>query len=73
MGRKTKREKHFVKRISDFGIVNYLLKRVKIEIGSESYGNAFEHFIYQEIVAHAHYSGIQYPLYYWRTTGKIIN
>jgi uncharacterized protein len=55
----------------DVGIVNYLLKRGKIETGSESYGNAFEHFIYQEMVAHAHYSGIQYPLHYWRTTSQI--
>jgi len=55
----------------DVGIVNYLLKRGRIEQGSEMYGNAFEHFIYQEIVAHSHYSGIQYPLYYWRTASQI--
>jgi uncharacterized protein len=55
----------------DVGIVNYLLKRGKIEPGSEMFGNAFEHFIYQEIVAHSHYSGIQYPMYYWRTTSQI--
>jgi len=55
----------------DVGIVNYLLKRGRIEQGSEMFGNAFEHFIYQEIVAHSHYSGIQYPLYYWRTASQI--
>jgi len=55
----------------DVGIVNYLLKRGGIEPGSEIFGNAFEHFIYQEIVAHSHYSGIQYPIYYWRTTSQI--
>jgi len=55
----------------DVGIVNYLLKRGRIEQGSEMYGNAFEHFIYQEIVAHSHYSGIQYPSYYWRTASQI--
>lgn len=55
----------------DVGIVNYLLKRGRIEQGSEMYGNAFEHFVYQEIVAHSHYSGIQYPLYYWRTASQI--
>ena len=55
----------------DVGIVNYLLKRGKIEPGSEMFGNAFEHFIYQELVAHSHYSGIQYPMYYWRTTSQI--
>lgn len=55
----------------DVGIVNYLLKRGKIEMGSESFGNAFEHFIYMELYAHSHYSGIQYPIYYWRTTSQI--
>lgn len=55
----------------DVGIVNYLLKRGRIEMGSESFGNPFEHFIYQELVAHRHYSGIQYPLYYWRTASQI--
>lgn len=55
----------------DVGIVNYLLKRGKIEMGSESFGNPFEHFIYQELFAHSHYSGVQYPLYYWRTASQI--
>lgn len=55
----------------DVGIVNYLLKRGRIEQGSEMYGNALEHFTYQEIVAHSHYSGIHYPLYYWRTASQI--
>ena len=55
----------------DVGLVNYLLKRGRIELGSEIFGNAFEHFIYQELVAHSHYSGIQYPLYYWRTASQI--
>lgn len=55
----------------DIGIVNHLLKRGKIESGSEAFGNAFEHFIYQELYAHSHYSGIEYPLYYWRTASQI--
>jgi uncharacterized protein len=55
----------------DVGIVNYLLKRGKIVYGSESFGNAFEHFIYQEIYAHSSYTGLNYPLAYWRTASKI--
>ena len=55
----------------DVGIVKYLLKRGKIAMGSEAFGNAFEHFIYQELYAHSHYSGTQYPLYYWRTASQI--
>lgn len=55
----------------DIGIVNQLLKRGKIEKGSEIYGNAFEHFIYQEIYAHSSYSGLDYSISYWRTTSQI--
>ncbi len=54
----------------DLGIANYLLKRGKIEMGSENMGNAFEQFIYQEIYAHSNYSGLEYPLYYWRTASQ---
>jgi len=55
----------------DVGIVNHLLKRGKIQAGSEIFGNAFEHFIYQEMRAHSHYSGIEYPIYYWRTASQV--
>jgi len=55
----------------DLGIVNHLLKRGKIEFGSEIFGHAFEHFIYHEIYAHSHYSGIDYPISYWRTASQI--
>ena len=51
----------------DLGIVNYLLKRSRISIGSELFGKAFEHFIYQELYAHSNYSDLNYPIYYWRT------
>ena len=50
----------------DVGIVNYLLKRGKMEFGSEVFGNAFEHFVYHEI-----YSGLAYPISYWRTASQI--
>ncbi len=55
----------------DVGIVNYLLKRGKIEMGSEAFGHAFEHFIYQEIYAHSNYSGLEYPIHYWRTASQL--
>lgn len=55
----------------DIGIANYLLKRGRIEKGSEAFGNAFEHFIYQEIYAHSSYSDLNYPIYYWRTASQI--
>jgi uncharacterized protein len=55
----------------DLGVANHLLKRGKIESGSENFGKAFEHFIYQEIYAHSAYSGSDYPLSYWRTVSQI--
>jgi predicted AAA+ superfamily ATPase len=55
----------------DVGIVNSLLNREKIEAGSELFGKAFEHFIYQEIYAHSRYSDINYQISYWRTASQI--
>ena len=55
----------------DIGITNYLLNRTKIEKGTELFGKAFEHFIYQEIYAHSRYSDVNYPMYYWRTASQI--
>ena len=55
----------------DIGITNYLLNRNKIEKGTELFGKAFEHFIYQEIYAHSRYSDVNYPMYYWRTASQI--
>ncbi len=55
----------------DIGIANYLLKRKSIEQGSETFGKAFEHFIYQEIHTHSSYSGMYYPISYWRTASQI--
>lgn len=52
----------------DVGIANTLLKRGVIASGSESFGRAFEHLIFQELLAHRHYSGKEYPLSYWRTS-----
>jgi predicted AAA+ superfamily ATPase len=55
----------------DVGITNHLLKRGKIEMGSEVSGNAFEQFIFQEISAHSSYSGFEYPICYWRTASQL--
>lgn len=51
----------------DVGIANALLKRGPIVQGSEIFGRAFEQFIFQEITAHSHYSGLEYAVSYWRT------
>lgn len=46
----------------DVGITNYLLKRGSIAQGGESFGKAFEQFLFQEIHAHSSYSGLHYPV-----------
>jgi predicted AAA+ superfamily ATPase len=55
----------------DVGIANNLLGRGHIEMGTELFGKAFEHFIYQEIYAHSRYSDNEYPIYYWRTASQL--
>jgi predicted AAA+ superfamily ATPase len=55
----------------DVGLANFLLKRGTIAPRSEAFGKAFEHFIYQELAAHSHYSGLRYPIAYWRTASQL--
>ena len=55
----------------DLGIVNSLLNRGKIEKGTELFGHAFESFIFQELIAHRHYSGMEYTISYWRTASQL--
>jgi predicted AAA+ superfamily ATPase len=55
----------------DIGVANYLLRRGRIEEGSEAFGKAFEHFILLELFAHSQYSDIHYPITYWRTTSQL--
>lgn len=55
----------------DIGIANNLSKISKIEFGSEAFGKAFEHFIFQELKAHSNYSDKNYKISYWRTTSQL--
>lgn len=55
----------------DIGVVNYLLKRKNIAPGTELFGRTFEHFVFQEITAHSSYSGLNYPICYWRTASQL--
>lgn len=55
----------------DVGLINHLLKRGKIAYKSETFGNAFEHFIFMELCAHSHYSGLDYLISYWRTASQL--
>ncbi len=51
----------------DIGIVAHLTHRGKVNPGSELFGRAFEHLIYMELTAHSDYSGVNYPITYWKT------
>lgn len=55
----------------DVSITNHLLNRPNIEFGTELFGNAFESFIFQELMAHRHYSGKEYLISYWRTASQL--
>lgn len=55
----------------DLALANFLLKRGTIAPRSEAFGKAFEHLIYQELAAHSHYSGLRYPISYWRTASQL--
>jgi predicted AAA+ superfamily ATPase len=55
----------------DVGIAGFLLKRGSIEYGSEAFGKALEHFIYQELFAYSHYSDKNFKVSYWRTASQI--
>ncbi|MBI2118503.1 MAG: ATP-binding protein [Elusimicrobia bacterium] len=55
----------------DVGIANFLLKRGPVVNRSENFGKAFEHFIFQELRAHSHYSGLNYPITTWRTASQL--
>ena len=52
-------------------MANALLQRGRIVTGSEVLGRVFEYFILQELLAHSHYSGQDYPVTHWRTTSQI--
>jgi predicted AAA+ superfamily ATPase len=55
----------------DVGLTNVLLKRGAVSPGSESFGRAFEHFIFQEIVAHSAYTRGHPPVATWRTSSQL--
>lgn len=53
----------------DVGVVNFLHPEVKQVVeGTDVYGNAFEHFMIEEVRAYLAYHDLDIPLYFWRTT-----
>lgn len=55
----------------DVGLANTLIKRGPVSPGSEAFGRAFEHFIYQEMAAHSAYAKGHPPVATWRTSSQL--
>ncbi len=51
----------------DTGIAGAITKRTVEEERGELFGNAFEHFIYLEMLAHSSYHELDYSINFWRT------
>jgi uncharacterized protein len=51
----------------DVGVANVLMKRGRIEPGSELYGSALEHQVFLELKAYLDYRRFDRPLTFWRT------
>ncbi|MBM4332452.1 MAG: ATP-binding protein [Deltaproteobacteria bacterium] len=51
----------------DVGVAGIITKRKISEEKGESFGKAFEHFIFMELVAHSSYNDLCYEINFWRT------
>ena len=51
----------------DVGVAGSITKRRIEEEKGESFGKAFEHFIFMEIAAHNSYNELDYEINFWRT------
>jgi predicted AAA+ superfamily ATPase len=51
----------------DVGVAGIVTKRKIFEERGESFGKAFEHFIFMELVAHSSYKELGYEINFWRT------
>lgn len=53
----------------DVGVANYLNPEIKWVVeGTDTYGNAFEHFLIEEVRAYLSYREKELPLSFWRTS-----
>lgn len=51
----------------DVGIAGFITRRRVEEMRGESFGKAFEHFLWMEMRAYNSYSGVDFPISFWRT------
>lgn len=50
----------------DVGVVNYLVRRSKVQPGGESFGKAFENWVFHELSVYKRTRNRALPLHYWR-------
>ena len=55
----------------DVGVVNHLVRRGRVQEGSETFGKAFENWIFHEISVHTRNAPRPYDLAYWRLSSGI--
>jgi len=51
----------------DVGVAGIITKRKILEERGESFGKAFEHFIFMELVAYSSYKDLDFEVNFWRT------
>jgi uncharacterized protein len=55
----------------DVGVVNHLVRRHTVEVGSETFGKAFENWIFHELSVHVRNQTTPYDISYWRLSSGI--
>ncbi len=55
----------------DIGVVNHLVRRHRIESGSDVFGKAFENWIFHELSVHRRCQAVPYDIAYWRLSSGI--
>lgn len=55
----------------DVGVVNHLARRRSVEAGSETFGKAFENWVFHELSVHVRTTSIPYEIAYWRLSSGI--
>lgn len=72
----TRRAKRRVQRapkfyFRDVGVVNHLVGRGKVAVGTETFGKAFENWVFHEISVHSRQASHPYEVAYWRLSSGI--
>lgn len=72
----TRRAKRRVQRapkfyFRDVAVVNHLVRRDRVEEGTETFGKAFENWVFHELSVHQRHARYPYDLSYWRLSSGI--